>query len=168
MGANTKYEKYCEIARRGHNAYDSNTWPLLPQDLGPLLQDLWPLFATPRANLTDPSAHVLFRWEHWSEEAYEGWGWGNVGVVNDAGAASAPSSSAVAEDVGRGNSTFGGMFRRPGVVYPIHPTGHMRLPRPKLPFKQDGTGGEEGRVTFVVQVRPCDTGGGCTHGHAWP
>ena len=53
------------------------------------------------------------------------------------------------------------MFRRPGVVYPIHPTGHMRLPRPKLPFKHDGTGGDEGRVTFVVQVRaPPVTRGG--------
>ena len=92
------------------------------------------------------------RWEHWSEEAYEGWGWGGAGVVaNDAGAS--VSASAAAADVGRGNSTFGGMFRRPGVVFPIHPTGHMRLPRPKLPFKQDSTGGDEGRVTFVVQVR---------------
>lgn len=103
---------------------------------------------------------MWFRWEHWSEEAYEGWGWGEgAGVVNDAGASA--STSVVAEDVERGNSTFGGMFRRPGVVYPIHPTGHMRLPRPKLPFKEDGTGGNEGRVTFVVQVRgPCEGGGG--------
>lgn len=92
------------------------------------------------------------RWEHWSEEAYEGWGWGGAGVVANGAGASA-SASAVAGGVGRGNSTFGGMFRRPGVVFPIHPTGHMRLPRPKLPFKQDGTGGDEGRVTFVVQVR---------------
>ena len=59
----------------------------------------------------------------------------------------------------RGNSTFGALFRRPGVVYPIHPAGHLRLPRPKLPFKREGQlrggdGGarEEGLVTFVVQV----------------
>lgn len=101
---------------------------------------------------TDPLDASASRWEHWSEEAYEGWGWGGASVVANDAEASA-STSAVAGDVGRGNSTFGCMFRRPGVVFPIHPTGHMRLPRPKLPFKQDGSGGDEGRVTFVVQVR---------------
>lgn len=67
----------------------------------------------------------------------------------------------------RGNSTFGAIFRRPGVVYPIHPTGHLRLPRPKRPFGglADAGGGGDGQgqggvgenkkreeVIFVVQV----------------
>lgn len=62
----------------------------------------------------------------------------------------------------RGNSTFGGIFRRPGVVYPIHPTGHLRLPRPKHPFGGAAAaegGQEEGEqqkkkeeVIYVVQV----------------
>lgn len=66
----------------------------------------------------------------------------------------------------RGNSTLGALFRRPGVVYPIHPTGHLRLPRPKRPFagpaeKMEEGGGEEEEegdqkkreeVIFVVQV----------------
>lgn len=84
-------------------------------------------------------------WERWSEEAYEGWGWDTDG----------PRAAGVAS---RGNSTFGGLFRRAGVVFPIHPAGHLRLPRPKSPFKEEshdsgsGGGGDDGRVTFVVQV----------------
>lgn len=61
------------------------------------------------------------RWERWSEEAYEGWGWAG----GEAPGVGTPE---------RGRSTLGGLFRRPGVVYPIHPTGHLRLPRPKRPF----------------------------------
>lgn len=99
-----------------------------------------------------PAVILLFltktRWERWSEEAYEGWGWGNSTAET--------ADDAALGDADSGNSSFGALFRRPGVVYPIHPTGHLSLPRPKLPFKRDTgaaqAGGGQGNVTFVVQV----------------
>lgn len=55
-------------------------------------------------------------------------------------------------DVSPGLSMMGALFRKHGVVYPIHPVGHMNLPRPKLPFKETDDEGRGGGVTFVVQV----------------
>lgn len=130
------------------------------------------------------------RWDRWSEEAYEGWGWDdahppnshgvNASIVSPVPPELAAAVAAAADGGGekddedleygyaeRGNSTFGAIFRRPGVVYPIHPTGHLRLPRPKRPFGglADAGGGGDGQgqggvgenkkreeVIFVVQV----------------
>ncbi|CAM9540616.1 unnamed protein product, partial [Ectocarpus sp. 4 AP-2014] len=106
----------------------------------------------PLTFLTLYGEHVE-QWERWSEEAYEGWGWDADNQPHPHGSPSSDAEAATAEDQGpeeegaqreeeagylddmeRGNSTFGALFRRPGVVYPIHPTGHLRLPRPKRPF----------------------------------
>lgn len=110
--------------------------------------------------------HIIeSRWERWSEEAYEGWGWSGGDKHGLKEAVPSTNRIASAEEVDgysvRGNSSFGALFRHPGVVYPIHPTGHMRLPRPKLPFVGGVGGGPKGGdpVTFVVQVKLYVLGG---------
>lgn len=110
---------------------------------------------------------AIASWERWAEEAHEGWGWG-MGVEEDAAVVAGEQheqGEPMKDDVlnlGVGNSTMGALFERNGVVFPIHPTGHMRLPSPKAPFKQTGElAGAVGQqnVTFVIQVRKA---GECT------
>lgn len=89
------------------------------------------------------------RWEELLEEAYEGWG---------------PKTSPQADEPTRKKETnLRGLFPHPGVVYPILPTGAMRIPRPGTGlFSSQNDGGasvdrtlgrgETRQVKFVVQV----------------
>ena len=96
------------------------------------------------------------RWEELLEEAYEGWG---------------PQTSPHANKPTRKKETnLRGLFPHPGVVYPILPTGGMKIPRPStglFPSRTDGGAstdgtmgrGETRRVNFVVQVGVVDRRG---------
>lgn len=95
-----------------------------------------------------PNHHISLsrnRWEKSLEEAYEGWN----------GETQAGGEPSAVKEQGRGGSNLGGLFRRPGVVYPILPTGHMRLPRSSSRSSFSGEDVEDGGkhfITFVVQV----------------
>ena len=100
--------------------------------------------------LKTPLPNNTCRWEELLEEAYEGWG---------------PKPAPQEEGRWRKQETnLRGLFPHPGVVYPILPTGGMRLPRPSpglFSSENDGSASVEGtrtlgetrRVRFVVQVR---------------
>ncbi|CAM9454690.1 unnamed protein product [Scytosiphon promiscuus] len=85
----------------------------------------------PPTFLTVYGEHVG-RWEQSLEEAYEGWG---GGPVHDP---TVPHNSTSRRPK---VTNLRGVFRRPGVVYPIVPTGNLRLPRPNRQAGGDGGGG---------------------------
>ncbi|CAM9971551.1 unnamed protein product [Ascophyllum nodosum] len=85
-------------------------------------------------------------WERWLEQAYEGWG--------ERAERDPEDHEEIHPERNHQGSNLGGLFRRPGVVYPIHPTGHMRVPRPsgRKKFGSDVVeGGRRPVARFIVQ-----------------
>lgn len=95
---------------------------------------------------------VCGRWEESLEEAYEGWG----GQGTELSSGSGGGSKAPAQGTKRRKkvTNLRGLFPQPGVVYPIVPTGHMRLPRPQPRPKEEHGGGGSGLFNTIAPSSP--------------
>ena len=102
--------------------------------------------------------HARGRYEESLEEAYEGWGGQGTGA--NSGGSGGAGSEAPAQGTKRRKkvTNLRGLFPRPGVVYPIVPTGHMRLPRPRpRPSEKQSSGGGDGGGGLFNVITPSST-----------